>query len=139
AILATHAPRVIRAESDLVLGQDHPVALLATDLAPLELEAVRQHGARQGNRNRCAGAEIPGAADDLARLAVADVDDAQLEPVCVRMLPRLEHAPNPEEPEVAVGVGDADGLDSTDLRGRDQEPFGNFPDRPVEWHGPPQP
>ena len=77
--------------------------------------AVREHRARQRDGDRRAGAEVPGAADDLARLALADVDAAELEPVGVRVLAGLEHAADAEEPEVAVVVGDAAARDPLDL------------------------
>ena len=57
-------PRVLGAEADLVLGQDHPVGDLAAHLAPVELEPVRQHRARQRDADGGADAEVPGAADD---------------------------------------------------------------------------
>ena len=38
-------PGVVRAELDLVLGQNHAVTELAANLALLELQAVRQHRA----------------------------------------------------------------------------------------------
>ena len=91
-------------------------------LALLELQAVRQHRARKRHTDGRAGAEVPRAADDLARVALPHVDLAQLQPVRVRMLDRVEHASDAEEAEVAVDVGDADGLDPVDLAGRDHEP-----------------
>ena len=41
-----HDAGVIHAELDFVLGEDHPVAELAANLALVELQAVRQHRAR---------------------------------------------------------------------------------------------
>ena len=66
-----------------------------------------QHRARQRDRDGRARAEVPGAADDLARLALPHVHRAELEPVGVRVLARLEHAADAEEAEVAVDVGHA--------------------------------
>src|SRR5262249_11349570 len=55
-------------------------------------------------------------ANDLARLALPHVDAAELEPVGVRVLPRLDHAADAEQAEVAVRVRDAAALDALDLR-----------------------
>ncbi len=132
AVRKDHDPGVVRAEVDLVLGEDHPVAHLAAHFAPLETQAVGQHRARQCDADRRAGAEVPGAADDLARVTVPHVDVAQLQPVGVRVLGRLEHAADPEQPEIAVDVGDPDGLDRIDLARRDDEALGDLLDRDVD-------
>ena len=58
--------RVLGAELELGLGQDHPVGDAAAELGPLERPAVRKDGAGKGHRDGRAGAEVPGAADDLA-------------------------------------------------------------------------
>ena len=58
--------------------------------ALLERVAAREDGAGQRDRDRRPGAEVPGAADDLARLALAHVHAAELEPVGVRVLARLD-------------------------------------------------
>ena len=78
------------------------------------------------DRDRRAGAEVPRAADDLARLALAHVDAAELEPVGVRVLARLDDAPDAEEAEVAVVVGDAAVGDALDLAGGDRQPVGEL-------------
>ena len=95
--------------------------------------------AGQRDRHRRARAEVPGAADDLARLALPHVDPAELEPVGVRVLLGLEHAPDPEEPEVAVLVGHAAALDPLDLGGRDREPLRQLRQRHLERDVLPQP
>ena len=59
---------------------------------------ITRAGSDDGDRR--AGAEVPRAADDRPRLAVADVDLRQLELVGVRMLAGLEHL---ADDEVAVG------------------------------------
>ena len=125
-----HDPGVVRAERDLVLGQDHPVRELAPNLALLELEAVRQHGPGQRDADGRARPEVPGAADDLARLALADVDTAELQAVGVRVLLRLEHLAHAEQAEVAVAVRDAPSLDPIDLGRGDREPCCEL----VQWH-----
>ena len=126
AVLEHHDAGVIDAELDLVLGEDHAVAHLSAYLAALEQEAVREHRAGQCDRNGRARAEVPRAADDLARVSLADVDVTELQPVGVRMLRRVEHTPDAEEPEVAVDVCDAPCLDPVDLAGRDDEAVGEL-------------
>ena len=123
---------MVRAERDLVLGQDHPVGELAAHLALLELEAVRKTRTRQGNRDRRTGTEVPGSADDLPRVALPHVDVAELEPVGVRMLLGLEYAPDEEAGEVAVLVGDAAMDDPVDLAAREHEPPAELLERQVE-------
>jgi len=59
------------------------------------------------DRNRRTRAEVPGAADDLARLRLAHVDLAELQAIGVRMLPGLEHTADAEVVEVAFGIRDA--------------------------------
>ena len=114
---------MVGAEADLVLGEDHPGGDLAAHLAPVEREAVREHGAGQCHRDGRPDAEVPGAADDRARLGVAGVDLRELEPVGVRMLGRLDDAPDLELAEIAVLVRDAAVLDPFDLGRRDRKPF----------------
>ena len=98
------------------LGEDHPVGRSRREASRARARRPSgQNARRAARRHRRAGAEVPRAADDLARLALADVDLAELEPVGVRMLPRLEHAADAEEAEVAVDVGDAAADDPLDL------------------------
>jgi len=113
---------VVGAEGDLVLGEDHPVGELAPNLALLELEAVRQHRPGEGDPDGRPRPEVPGAADDLARLALADVHAAELQAVGVRVLLRLEHLADAEQAEVAVAVRDPAPLDPLDLGHGDREP-----------------
>ena len=117
---------MVGAELELALREDHPVGDLAAELRLLEPQAAREDGAGQRDRDRRPGPEVPGAADDLARLALADVHAAELEAVGVRMLARLDHAPDLEEPVVAVLVGDPAPRDALDLAGRDREPVGDL-------------
>ena len=77
--------------SSSLLGQDHSVGDGVTEGPLLDREALGHHRSRQRNRNGRTGGEVPRAADDLPRLVLADVDLAELEPVGVRMLARLEH------------------------------------------------
>ena len=101
-----HDPAVVGAELELALGEDHPARELAAELRLAErLLGPGQQRARQRDRDRRAGAEVPRAADDLARLALPHVDPAELEPVGVRVLAGLEHLADEEAAEVAVVVG----------------------------------
>ena len=67
-VVEQHDSGVVGAEVDLVLGEDHPVGHLAAQLAPLERQTVRERRAGERDGDRRAGAEVPGAADDLVRL-----------------------------------------------------------------------
>ena len=74
---------------------------LAAQLAPLELQPVRQHRARERDADGRARAEVPRAADDLARLALADVDLAELQAVGVRGASRpRRHVPTRKSPRL---------------------------------------
>ena len=123
---------MVRSERDLVLGQDHAVADLTADLAPFELQPIRQNCAGERDADRRAGGEVPRAADDLARVAFADVDLAELQAVRVRVLHGFEHTTDAEETEVAVDVGDADPLDALDLAGRDHKALGDLVDGTID-------
>ncbi len=117
-----HDPVVVGAEVDLVLGEDHPLRHLTAQLAPVECDPVRQRRAGERDRDLRARAEVPRAADDLRRLLLPHVDAAELEPVGIRMLRRLEHEPDAEAVEVAAVGRDAAPDDLVHLGGRDREP-----------------
>ena len=122
AVLEHHDPAVVVPELELALGQDHPARNLPAKLRLAEgLVRPRQSSAGQGDRDRRAGPEVPRAADDLARLALAHVDLAELEPVGVRMLARLEHLADEKETEIAVEVRNAAAHDPVDLAARQDE------------------
>ena len=114
-------PRVILTQLELTLGQDHSGRHLAAKLPALEHEAAGQRRARESDGDSCACAEVPRPTDDLIRLALSDVDEAELEPVRVGMLPRLEHPADTEEPEIAVFVRDPSALHRLDDGCRDVE------------------
>ena len=97
AVGEDHDPVVIGAELDLVLGEDHPLGDLAAELAPLERRARSGASPRQRDRDRRAGAEVPGAAHDLVPVGLAHVDLRELETVGVRMLDGLEHVTDAEQ------------------------------------------
>ena len=112
-------PGVVGAELELPLGEDHPLGELAAELRRLEPHAVGKHRAGQCDRDRVAGAEVPGAADDLARLALPHVHPAELEAIGVRVLVGSDDEPDAEEPEVAVGVLNPATDDAIDLAAGD--------------------
>ena len=132
-LLEDEDPGVVLPELELALGEDHPAGALAAEgrlaerrVGPGEERAGQRHGDRR------AGAEVPRAADDLARLALPHVDPAELQAVGVRVLAGLDDAPDEKVLEVAVGVGDAAPRDPLDLDGRDGEPVGERAQRHVE-------
>ena len=106
-----HDPVVLGADRDLVLGQDHPARLLAAQLGLLELGAVGHDRAGRGDRDGLAGRDVGRAADDLVRLALADVDRADGQPVGVRMALGAQDLADPEELE----RGDAVAVHAVDL------------------------
>ena len=129
-----HDPRVVRAELDLVLGEDHPVRELPANLALLELEAAGENRSWERDRDCRAGAKVPGAADDLARLALPHIHPTELQAVGVRVLLRLEHFADAKEAEVAVLVRHAPPLDPLDLGRGDREPRGELVERHLDGH-----
>ena len=123
AVRQHHDPGVVVAEADLVLGEDHPARGLAAELALVErLVEDRQKRTGQRNRDRRAGLEVPGAADDLPRVALPHVDLADAQPVGVRVRVDLEHAADEEAADVAVDVRHAHVDHALDLERRDREP-----------------
>ncbi len=112
--------------SSSLLGEDHPVRDGPAKLGPLERAAVREHGAGKRDRHGRAGPEVPGAAHDLARLALPHVHPAELETVGVRVLAGLEDAADEVEGVVAVLVGDAAARDALHLARGDGEPLGEL-------------
>ena len=82
---------VVVAEAELAGGAEHPVRPDAGHLAAADLHAVRHHGADGGERHEVAGGHVERAAPDLERLAVAGVDDDQVDLVGALDRPRLEH------------------------------------------------
>ena len=95
-VVEHHDALVLVAEPELVLGEDHPVRLDAAQLRLAELGPVRHHGAGQRDRHGLAGGDVRRAADDRARLAGADVDLADLQPVGVGMLLGRQHLADDE-------------------------------------------
>ncbi len=123
AVGQQHDPGVVVAEAHLVLGEDHPSRSLAPELALVERHVEdREVRAGERDRDRRPCLEVPGAADDLARVALPHVDLTYAQPVGVRVRLDLEHATDEEAADVAVLVGDADVEDPLDIERRDREP-----------------
>ena len=113
-------PGVVLAQADLVLGQDHPPRVLAAQFALVEgCVQDRQQRSRKRDRDRCADLEVPGAAHDLAHVALCHIDLTDAQPVSVRVRLHREHLADEEAAEIAVEIGDADVDDALDLGGRD--------------------
>ena len=131
-VLEDEDAAVVLAQLELLLGEDHPARDLAPQLRLLELRPAREHRARKRDRNRCALAEVPRTADDLARLPLPHVDAAELEPVRVRMLPGLDDAADEIVVGVPIRVGDPATKDVLHHRGRDREALRELVGRDVE-------
>ena len=106
-----HDAVVLGPDRKLVLGQNHPLGLDPAQLGRLQLGPVGHHRSGPRDRDRVSGAYVRRAADDLRRLAIADVDPAEAEAVGVRVRARLEHPTHNEPLERAHAVV----LDALDL------------------------
>ena len=129
-------PGVVGAEVELVLGEDHPLRDLPTELAPLEHEAVRQRRARQRHCDLRPRAEVPRAADDRVRAILPHVDRGELQPIRIRVLRGLEHMTDAKQREIAEH---ADAVDAVHLGGRDRQRVGDLPSVRVDADVVPQP
>ena len=107
-----HDARVLGADRELVLGQDHPVGLHAAQLGHAELRPVGHDGARARDGDDLPGRDVGRPAHDLLRAAVAHVDHAHAEAVGVGVPTGLEHAADDE----ALERVDAVVVDGLDLR-----------------------
>ena len=96
ALVEDDDPRVVGADAELVLGEDHPVGDLAAQLGALEARAAGQHRARPRDRHELAGGDVRRAAHDRDRLAAPHVHDADAQPVGLRMASGAQHAPDDE-------------------------------------------
>ena len=121
---------MIGADRDLVLGQDHPGGFDAAQLCLAELRAVRHHRAGPRDRNGLSRPDVRRAADDLRRLAVADVDHAHGQPVGVRMLVGAQDLADDE----AVERADAVLVDALDLGPCERQPLGELAQPEVRAH-----
>jgi len=121
---------VIGAELELALGQDHSPGDLTAQLRLAEWGLdTGQLRARQRDRDSGSGAEVPRTADDLTRRSLAHVHLAELEPVGVRVLARLENLADEEETVIAVLIDRPARLDRVHLRGADAQPVGQLAGR----------
>ncbi len=114
---------MVGAEADLVLGQDHPLRHL-TPQRPL-LERAGEAGQQrpwEADRDGRPRAEVPGAADDLLRVGVADVDLAELQAIGVRMGLRRDHTADDEVTEIVVQIDNTCVDHALELERRDHEP-----------------
>jgi hypothetical protein len=113
-LVEDHDPRVVGADPELVLGQDHPVGLDAAQLGHAELRAVGHDGAGARDGDGLAGRDVRRAADDLLGPVVADVDHADAEAVGVGVPSGLDDLADDE----ALERVDAVVVDGLDLRAR---------------------
>ncbi len=78
-------PVGVGGQAELVARAEHAVADDAHLLGPLDPPVAGQDRAGQRDRDALAGRDVRRAADDLERLAVADRDPGQRQPVGARM------------------------------------------------------
>ena len=115
---------VVVIEAELAAGAAHAEAVIAAELALLDLEVARQHGADHGDDHVQAGAHVGSAADDLqglgravgAEVALADAHLAEPHVVGIGMRHRLDHVAGHDVLEIG-----ADLLDGLDLGSRADE------------------
>ena len=79
---------VLVAEAELARGGDHAVGDVSVGLAGRDRERPGQHGAGQRHDDLVAGGEVVGAADDAARLGLADIHLAPVDGLAVRSAAR---------------------------------------------------
>jgi hypothetical protein len=99
---------VVGPKPDLVLGQNHPARELAPEGPLVEgRREARQQDTGKPDRDRRTDAEVPRAADDLARLPLPHVDLAELELVRIRVLVGDDDLADAQVREVVARVLDA--------------------------------
>jgi hypothetical protein len=111
---------VVRADRELVLGEDHPLGDLPAQLRPLEPRAVGHHRPRARHRDRLAGRDVRGAADDVGDIVLTDRDRADPQAIGIRVRLGGEHATDHE----VLELGDAVRVDPVDLRAGHREARG---------------
>ncbi len=111
--------------AELQLGgrEDHPLRGDPAQLRLAQLLAAGHPRPRQRHRDRLAGGDVGGAADDRP-LALAGVDPADPQPVGVGMRLGAQHPADDE----ALGRGRADDADPLDLGAGHHQPLGDLPD-----------
>ena len=108
-------------EVQLVARAQHAVADDAHLLGPLDAPVAGQHRARQRDRDALASGDVRRAADDLERLAIADRDARERQPVGARM--GLDAEQLADDDVLPVG---APRLDALDLHPEQRQPFGQL-------------
>jgi len=94
-----------------------PLRHLAAQLAPLERQSFGSVAPGIATATFAPAPKFPRPAHDLERLALADIDATELEPIGVRMLVRVEHVPTRR----ATCRTATAALDAVHLGGRDRE------------------
>ena len=99
---------VVVGELQLELGDQHAAALDAADLAHAERHVLaRDEGAGRHEHALHAGARVRRPAHDLHRIAAAGIDQADAQPVGIRMLLGGRHPSDDERRQHLAAVGDA--------------------------------
>ncbi len=108
-------------EVQLVARAQHAVADDAHLLGPLDAPIAGQDRARQRDRDALAGGDVRGATDDLERLAIADRDACERQPVGARMALDAEQLADDD----VLPVG-APRLHALDFHPEQRQPFGQL-------------
>ncbi len=114
-------PLGVGGDVQLVTGAEHPLRGDAHLLGPLDAPIARQDGSGQGHRHALAGGDVVGAADDVERLARADVDGREMQPIGIGVL--LDGQQLTDDDGTPVG---APLLDPLDLHAEQRQAFGQL-------------
>ena len=120
-------PVGVGGQAELVARAEHAVADHAHLLGPLDPPIAGQDRAGQGDGHALAGGDVGGAADDLERLAVAQRDARQRQPIGARMALDRQQLADDDVPPV---VAPAD--DPLDLHAEHREALGELLGRQVD-------
>ena len=120
-------PVGVAGQAELVTRAQHPVADDAHLLGPLDAPVAGQDRARQRDRDALAGGDVGRTAHDLERLAGADRDTGQRQPVGTRMALDREQLP---DDDVAPVIAPAD--EPFDLHAEQGQPFRDLLGRQVD-------
>ena len=100
-------PVGVGGQTELVARAEHAVADDAHLLGPLDPPIAGQDGAGERHRDALAGGDVGRAADDVERLAVADRDPCQRQPVGARMALDGQQLADDHVPPVLAPADDA--------------------------------
>ncbi len=114
-------PLGIAGDVQLVARAEHALGGDAHLLGPLDASVAGQDGARQGDRHALARGDVVRAADDVERLARADVDGRQVKPIGVRMLLDREQLADHDRAPVGAPL-----LDALDFHAEQGQPLGQL-------------